>query len=153
MSDEVASPDAGTISFRAHRDVFVMCAAMLLLAVVLRVDGQGGVRLPYGAGPPLPGICLTRNVLHTDCPGCGMTRSFVAMADGQVARAYSLHRVGPILFIYVLLQVPLRAYALITGKQGPLAVLSRYSAPTIWAFIIALLVNWGYNVLTGAALH
>ena len=153
MEHEAVSSDKAAINLRAHRDLFVACAAMVLAASLMHVDRQGNVWVPYASGPPLPSMCLMRTVLHTDCPTCGMTRSLVAAASGEYALAYAFHRLGPIFFVYVLLQVPLRAYALVTGRLGPLAFISRYSVPGIWAFVVALWLNWGYNVLTGAAFH
>ena len=136
-----------------HWKTLLICSGMLLLAVALRLNARGDVLLPYTSGPALPSACLTRQVLHMDCPGCGMTRSFIAMAHGQARRAFSYHRLGPVIFLYVLLQVPLQACVLLTGRTGLLIVRPRYATAVIWAFIIALWLNWGYNLLTGAAFH
>jgi hypothetical protein len=37
-------------------------------------------------------------VFHVDCPFCGMTRSFVALAHGEVFAAFRFHPAGPLLF-------------------------------------------------------
>jgi len=121
--------------------------------MLLRVDARGRVLMPYTDGPPLPGSCMMRNVLHIDCPACGLTRSFITLADGQFARSFAFHRLGPLLFLYVLLQIPLRAYALLTGRAALVEPQARYSLPLIWGFLVVLFLNWGYNVVSGAALH
>ncbi len=138
---------------KAQLKAMLLCAGIILLAVLLRVDGRGSVLMPYTDGPPLPGFCMMRNVLHVDCPACGLTRSFITLADGQFARSFTFHRLGPLLFIYVLLQIPLRAYVVLTGRAALTELQSRRSLPLIWAFLIALLVNWGYNLVSGTALH
>jgi hypothetical protein len=41
-------------------------------------------------------------VFHIDCPFCGMTRSFVALAHGEVSSAFRFHPAGPLLFAAML---------------------------------------------------
>jgi hypothetical protein len=141
------------VDVRRQLNAMLLCAVIVLLSVILRVDERGSVLMPYTEDPPLPGSCVMRGVFGVDCPTCGLTRSFIALADGEFARAFAFHRLGPLLFIYVLLQVPLRAYAIVRGKAMLLELQSRYTLPLIWAFLIALVVNWVYNLLTGSALH
>jgi len=57
-----------------------------------------GDRLVTPAGEPLGALCLSRTVLGVDCPFCGMARSFVALAHGQLGRSIRFHPAGPILF-------------------------------------------------------
>jgi hypothetical protein len=54
------------------------------------------VMLPGGGS--LGGMCWFRELVHLDCPFCGMTRSFVALAHGDVAAAFRFHPAGPLLF-------------------------------------------------------
>lgn len=65
----------------------------------------GGVVTPlvgaycYGQGYRMP--LLTCPVLHLTgipCPACGMTRSFTAIAQGNLSQAVTHHLFGPILF-------------------------------------------------------
>lgn len=44
-------------------------------------------------------ICLFKNFTGIDCPGCGLTRSFCALAKGQIWRAFQFHKLGPFLFL------------------------------------------------------
>lgn len=48
----------------------------------------------------LPGqsVCWSRLLLGSLCPGCGLTRSFVALAGGSLGDAWRLNRMGPPLF-------------------------------------------------------
>lgn len=57
---------------------------------------QHGVAL--GDGTPLGGLCWLHAAFGIDCPMCGMTRSFVALAHGQLGAAFSFHPAGPLLF-------------------------------------------------------
>ncbi len=57
-------------------------------------------------------LCWSRVLLHRDCPGCGLTRSFVALAGGKLARAFACNPTGPLLFGAVLLSTVLHAIRL-----------------------------------------
>ena len=48
-------------------------------------------------------LCWSRILLDRDCPGCGLTRSFVALAGGDLARSFACNPTGPVLFAAVLL--------------------------------------------------
>lgn len=42
--------------------------------------------------------CIFRNVTGLPCPGCGMTRGFVAMGHGRVAEAWGVNLLAPAFF-------------------------------------------------------
>jgi hypothetical protein len=54
--------------------------------------------IPKAAVRDGPVICLFRSLTGHPCPGCGLTRSFVAVADLRVADAFAHHLFGPPLF-------------------------------------------------------
>jgi hypothetical protein len=72
-----------------------LAAAQLGAAGLLAPAGER-VLLPDGS--PLAGLCLARALFGVPCPFCGMTRSFVALAHGDVGAARRFHPAGPILF-------------------------------------------------------
>ena len=43
-------------------------------------------------------LCVFRRFTGWSCPGCGLTRSFCAMARGEFIAASSFHLAGPMLF-------------------------------------------------------
>ncbi|HEU4731459.1 MAG TPA: DUF2752 domain-containing protein [Kofleriaceae bacterium] len=57
-----------------------------------------GDQLVLPGGATLGGLCWFRGAFHVDCPFCGTTRSFVALAHGDVAAAFRFHPAGPLLF-------------------------------------------------------
>ena len=76
---------------------FGALAGAQLGAAVLLIPRGDSVTLPGGS--PLGGLCIFRALFHLDCPFCGMTRSFVALAHGQLRAALGYHPAGPILFV------------------------------------------------------
>jgi Protein of unknown function (DUF2752) len=50
-------------------------------------------------GTPVPGMCWLHAATGVDCPMCGMTRSFVALAHGDPLQALRFHPAGPLLFV------------------------------------------------------
>jgi hypothetical protein len=46
------------------------------------------------AGSGLQGFCLFRTVLGIDCPGCGITRSVLALFSGHLSESWQLHHAG-----------------------------------------------------------
>ena len=153
LAAETPRPTDVAAALRIHRDTLIIAAIITMLAVILRLDPEGRVVVPHFERYPLPAACLSRTLLHVDCPGCGLTRSFVAVAHGDFAQAFALHRLGPLLFLLVFLQVPFRAYAILRGL--PPERLFRWPywrwGPTV--IVVALLLSWGYNILTGAVFH
>ncbi len=54
----------------------------------------------------VPGLqCPIRALTGIPCPTCGMTRSFVAIAHGDLAEAFIQHLFGPLLFLGLALAV------------------------------------------------
>src|SRR6185503_7185615 len=41
-------------------------------------------------------LCLMALALRIPCPGCGMTRATLALLHGDVARAFAIHPLSPI---------------------------------------------------------
>jgi hypothetical protein len=135
---------------RSHMQWLVLCAGVIVASALLEVQPRGIV-LPGAPGRPLPGLCVSRVVFHMNCPTCGLTRSFVAMAHGEVRLAFALHRLGPLGFLLVLVQVPLRAYAVFSGAIPRRLRDPRLTTWVIVALVIALVGSWIVNLVTGAA--
>lgn len=70
-------------------------SALLLASALLPLPQNGAI-----AG--LPSICAFHNLTGLPCPGCGLTRAWVAMAHGHVAQALIWHPLGPLLFLAAL---------------------------------------------------
>ncbi len=42
-------------------------------------------------------FCAIKNVVRIPCPGCGLTKSFVAFTHGKIIESFKFNLVGPIL--------------------------------------------------------
>jgi Protein of unknown function (DUF2752) len=91
-----------------QRDRLVRAAsAEGLLAAAL----AGAALVPPALAERGPNLCLISRVIGRSCPACGMSRAWVAMAHGDVARSFAWHPLGP--FAYVL------ATVLVLGHYAP----------------------------------
>ena len=115
MSREAAFRGRPDAAF--HWVLLLLCAVVLLLAAVMSVRGGRQVFLP-GVGVAVPELCTAKRFLGIDCPGCGMTRSFIALAHGDVRGAWSYNPAGVWLFAIVAFQVPYRALQLARVYSG-----------------------------------
>ena len=90
----------------------------------------------------LPPLCASRALFDIECPGCGLTRSFVALAAGDIQESWRLHRVGWLLALAVVGQIPYRLYALRQLRKTESTVQSVW--PKVFGnFLIAMLIlNW-----------
>ncbi|XZE51988.1 DUF2752 domain-containing protein [Planctomycetaceae bacterium SH139] len=84
---------------------FAGASLIVLAASTLRVEPPRGVVVP-GIEWRLPETCWSRTMLGVDCLGCGMTRSFIYAAHGQLTLAWQTHRPGTILFFAVVALIP-----------------------------------------------
>ncbi|GAB5406412.1 MAG: hypothetical protein Aurels2KO_46430 [Aureliella sp.] len=117
-------------------------AAVILLSLVLQIGKGRSVVLPV-IGVALPETCALYSRFGIDCPGCGLTRSFIHVSDGNVSAAWHLNAVGVFLYAFVVFQIGLASYHL-------LATL-RWLKLTAWAGWLTA-VNQGILIALAVAL-
>lgn len=121
--------------------LFASCL-VIAFAALFNVHQHQSVHLPYWGR--LPGICVWKNCFQLECPGCGLTRCFVAIAHGNWSDAWQFNPAGFLIFAVVLYQIPFRSlqlYRLNRHKmtlQHPLWVINLVA----WTIILALLLQW-----------
>ncbi len=130
---------------RYHVGWLVLALAILTAAVVCRVPKESieesvTVR---GIGLRLPSVCPSRQLLGVSCPGCGLTRSFVALTHGQFAQAWAFNPAGFFWFAALIWQVPYRAVQLHLLRRGrELRVQRGVTEGVVLALVAACLVQW-----------
>ncbi len=119
--------------------------AILLLASIMTTGSDRQVSLP-GLGV-LPETCTLHSRFGIDCPGCGLTRTFIHLAHGNLDAAWTLNPVGSLLFVFVLAQIPL-AIGSLSKNRSFRAVQRIMERVTPWnqilliGLLVALLVQW-----------
>jgi uncharacterized protein DUF2752 len=129
-----------------HRVLLLLSGGVLIVAALLSVRGQSQVVVPL-IGLALPELCMMRRTWGIDCPGCGLTRCFIALGHGDVASAWSFNPAGLWLFLIVAFQLPFRTYQLWRIRRGQAELmLSRTAQVALSLFVIALLVQWALRL-------
>lgn len=123
-----------------------VASAVVVLACLFEVHSDQRVALACLPGWPLPEMCLSRSAFGVSCPGCGLTRSFVYLAHGDWTASWTMHRLGWLLALAVVLQLPYRAWALCVKDKAPLGK----AVPKFFGslLIALLLVNWLMNAIS-----
>lgn len=130
-----------------HRCLLWLTVAVIVLALVLKVRPDQRVVVPGFEALPIPETCGMRILFQRNCPGCGLTRSFIHLAHGDWVRSMMTHRLGWLIAAAVALQIPYRLLAM----QDPSRTLSRPWAYAILAGLgTVLVINWLLMMLPSA---
>lgn len=114
--------------------VFVVCASFYL-----QLGRLEAVNLA-GSSVQLPNLCSSRALFGIECPGCGLTRSFIALAGGDWQQSWQFHRLGWLMALAIISQFPYRVYALAELRHR---VVDRRWPTWFGYFLIAALIgNW-----------
>ncbi len=106
---------------RHHLVILTLSIAVVVLSSSLTtVNDNRQIAVPGFTQFPLPEVCQSRVWLKTDCPGCGLTRSFIHFFHGRFRESLALHRFGWLLALVVAAQIPYRLAALMSPRGLPL---------------------------------
>jgi hypothetical protein len=133
-----SSADVQTV--QRHWQMLWIACAVIVLSLVLQVRSDDHAAFCFLPDWPIPSSCPSQAIFGVDCPGCGLTRSFIFMAHGDWHRAFSKHRVGWLLALAVVLQIPYRLAGLLGRNRQPLGK----HLPKLFGMvlIVALIGNW-----------
>ncbi len=126
-----------------HLMFLVLSVVVLALSMTMSVRGAGTqVSLPF-LDRPLPELCHMRRFTGLDCPGCGLTRSFISLGHGDVVAAWQFNPAGILLFGLLVAQLPYRSLQLwrIRRAQPEWYPRSLFTWLTV-ALISLLLMQW-----------
>lgn len=145
-ADDDPEPPGGSPA-RRHREVLALSLAALILSFAMVELPGGRVAVRGLTDYPLPPSCAARSLLGIRCPGCGLTRSFIHLAEGDWRASWRSHRLGWLMAALVVFQVPYRLLAL-RRPDRPL-IPGRWRAAVAGALIALLIANWLADVVTG----
>ncbi len=122
---------------------FLVLTALLLMTAALMTVPSEQQALVILFGWPLPELCQTRRIFGWDCPGCGLTRSFIYMAHGEVEAAFRMHAVGASLFVLLVICIPLFVWNLgRLVKNRPSLIDEVLVGRLAILFTVSMLVHW-----------
>jgi len=111
-------------------------------ALILTPSGNSQSELLIaGTSVRLPELCQFKQIFGSNCPGCGMTRSFVYSARLQLADAWSVQPIGTLLAILLAASVPLRVWQISRLNRGQNAP----ATMKIEAYVAIALVGLAYG--------
>lgn len=129
--------------WKRHLSIIVLAVGVFVFAMLLQVRDDERVALRMLPSLPAPETCPSRTFLHFDCPACGLTRSFVKLAAGDLAGSWQKHRLGWLVAFFVAGQIPYRVFRMKLIQQTSVtAHAARWPKQATLAVIGALLVNW-----------
>lgn len=128
-------------------------SAILFASRILQVGPERTVVVPV-VDRALPETCAMYSRFGVDCPGCGLTRSFIHLSHGNLAAAWRLNAVGVFLYGFIVLQFILASLHLLAALQlttisRTLAFFTAINERLLIALAVALFGQW----LIGIALE
>ncbi|MEW4563694.1 DUF2752 domain-containing protein [Bremerella sp. JC770] len=147
MSSSVVMPLDGDNATPRPKWTFhiVMLSVALLvttLSFLLYTDGPTDVVIPW-LNIALPSTCSMQNMAGIDCPGCGLTRSFISLAHGKLDASLAFNPAGILIFGVVLFQIPYRIAQLWRLSRGLPAWNLNMVSLWIWGpIVVVLMVQW-----------
>ena len=145
VRDQPPAPKPSTL---VHWVFLGMSIVVMVASLVLTVRDQVQVIVPL-IDKPLPGTCTFRRLTGLDCPGCGLTRSFISLAHGQWRAAWGYNPAGVFFFAIVVFQIPYRVTQIVRIRRG--IAEHRWASVDNWILIglaALLLVQWIIGLLT-----
>ena len=108
---------AGRDDWTFHAILLAGAIGVIGLSMLLSIRDSRQVLVPF-TSVPLPDICTFRRLSGIDCPGCGLTRSFISLGHGDMSRAWSYNPAGLLLYGIALFQIPYRLLQLARLARG-----------------------------------
>jgi len=142
-------------SRQEHLWIMAVSVAAIVGSFILQPTDGGdcapAIALP-GAGVALPESCISRRIFNVTCPGCGLTRSFVATARGRLTEAFRNNAMGPVLYLILLVQIPYRTARILGSRPSALSRLVAKLQPELvtWLVLGGLVGQWAVRLAVGA---
>lgn len=121
-------------------NIFILALSILIILAALSLDLHG-TRV-FCVGQELPQTCLVRSVINLDCPGCGLTRSFLAISRLEMSKSIAFHPCGWLIGLVILLQIPFRILCITKPETKELACVK--SIARIGRYFLIITVITGF---------
>lgn len=124
---------------KVHHTIILLFSVIILIVSMLLYLNENELYL-FGFKWPLR--CFLYHTFGIKCALCGLTRSLCSVAGGDISQGLKLHTVGPVIFLFICLQVPYRIWALAVRPGKPNKKIMKIGLGIGVLIIAALLVNW-----------
>jgi hypothetical protein len=128
------------LSERLRREGAFLCLAAGVIALSFGMPSLES----KGLWPPIP--CLFNKLTHLPCLTCGLTRSFVQTAHGNIEAALEYHLLGPALFILLTGLCLYLLTSLWTGRRVRFRLNPRTRRIAFWATLAVFICAWVVKV-------
>lgn len=91
-------------------------------------------------------LCFFKYLSHLDCPGCGLTRSFISISHGNFIQALQFNLLGPFVYLYFLIYLIRHFLNLILSNGFNFSW--HLSRKTSFFLITLLFAQWIYKLGT-----
>jgi hypothetical protein len=124
-----------------HREMLIIALVVIAASFVLQVNpGRNRVALRNVPEAMVPPTCMSNEWFGIRCPGCGLTRSFIYLAQGDPVSSWQSHRLGWLLAAATLAQVPYRLHELCRPRKRVwMLIFSRWFGRALIALLVG---NW-----------
>ena len=122
--------------FIFHLALLIAAVSVILLSFLMRSVGESLVFLPWSS-LPMPESCAAKQLFGISCPGCGLTRAFIAISHGNWDRAWFFNPASFLVYLFVIVQIPWRCF-----QMWRIAI-NRYPVFSVWLFLPLAVVAAG----------
>jgi hypothetical protein len=128
-----------------HWTILGIALFVVVASCTLSIDDSGKITLS-GLDVELPPLCGSRALFNLECPGCGLTRSFIALAAGDLWQSFEYHRLGWLLALAIAAQFPYRIFSLRELRQDN--IVDRTWPTWFGYFVVATIgMNWLFKMI------
>lgn len=122
--------------------VLVACGLAITIGLLLSPTAPNQ---PLTLGSiPLPQTCASVRDFGIECPGCGLTRSWVSALHGRLAESFAHHRLGWLILLYAMTQILRHGLLLAQPDWRPMieAKFGKYLDRALVLVAGLLFLNW-----------
>ena len=142
LSDSHQRPTAWQASL-PHLICLGIATGIITLSFSMRIGSEpsDSVYQPW-SNQPLPQSCSSRMMFGISCPGCGLTRSFIAISHGKFQRAWNFNAASFLVYSFVFAQIPWQLFQIFRIRMDLPKIHNLWIYLPLIAIAVALVMQW-----------